>query len=127
MSDPTPLDTNPLAVALAHGLTHAEAGALVGISARTVRRRLASNPALREAIRAERQVLAQQVADLLTAQAEAAIARLGQVIADGADRDATAAARVVLDQAVRHRDAVYVSDRLADIEQTLRLRQEEAS
>lgn len=92
-----------LVAALASGVGQDSAGAIVGVSGRTVRRRLASNPALREAVREERDALAGQVAGLLVAQAIEAVHRLMQIVNEGNDRNAVQASRVVVAEARQHR------------------------
>lgn len=111
-----------IVAALATGATHAEAGKAAGCSTRTVARRL-TEPSIAAAVDAERTRLAQEVADALAGRARAAVDRLAAVVAEGSDRDAVTAARVVLDQAVRHRDHVYVADRLVALEAALTRRE----
>jgi hypothetical protein len=100
---------------LASGSTHAEAGDAAGCSERTVRRRLADE-SVRAALAAERERVGQQIADMLSGRAAAAVDRLARVVTEGSDRDAVQACRIVLDMMTRHRDAVYVLDRLAALE-----------
>lgn len=71
---------------------------------------------VRDALDAERMRLAAEVADQLTGSARDAVGRLRRIVAEGADRDAVNAARVLLDQMTRHRDHAWVSDRLAALE-----------
>lgn len=112
-----PLDPQQraLVVALASGLSQDAAGELVGISGRTVRRRLTADPSLRDAVQEQRDVNACMVADQLVAQAVQAVERLGSIIDQGADRDAVAACRVVLAEARQHRETTLTSDRLRDV------------
>lgn len=112
-------DDRILVAALAAGATQDEAGALIGRSGRTVRRRLADDPDLRAAVQAERDAHACRIADLLVAQAAQAVASLSRIITDGADRDVVGACRVMLSEARQHREAAYVADRLAHVETLL--------
>lgn len=107
-----------IVAALACGATHEQAGTAAGCAGRTVRRRLAE-PTVRAALEAERTRLASEVADALTGNARAAVERLRRVVDDDADRDAVNAARVLLDQMVKHRDHTWINERLDDIEARL--------
>lgn len=122
-SPPVNLDADAYVIvaALASGSTQEEAAAAVGCSARTVRRRL-TEPAVRAALDAERSRLAAETADVLTGRSRAAVDRLHRVVTEGTDRDAVAACRVLLDQMIRHRDHVWIADRLADAEARLSAR-----
>jgi len=91
-----------------------------------VRRRLA-DPTVRAALDAERTRVAHEVADALTARGRAAVDRLARVMDTGLDRDAVAAARVLLSEARGHREATYVADRLREVETTLYARRMEAT
>ena len=104
-----------IVAAVASGMTHAAAADAAGCSTRTVRRRVAE-PTVRAALDNERRRLTEQVADALAGRSLDAIDRLASIMTDGNDRDAVSAARVVLDQALRHRDAVWIADRVADAE-----------
>jgi hypothetical protein len=117
MSTTTTLDPQQraLVVALASGLSHDAAGDLVGISGRTVRRRLAADPALRDAVQAQRDENACMIADLLVAQAAQAVERLARIIDQGTDRDAVSACRAVLAEARQHRETTVTSERLRDV------------
>jgi hypothetical protein len=119
-------DTRIIVAAVASGSTQAEAAEVAGCSARTVRRRLA-DPTVRAALDAERTRVAHEVADALIARARAAVDRLARVVDSGADRDAVAAARVLLSEARGHREATYVADRLREVENALFARRLEES
>jgi hypothetical protein len=113
---PTAEQDQVLVAALAGGATYDRAGAAAGISARTVRRRMA-DPGFRARVREASSELARAVAAHLTASSVTAVDRLS-VLLDGPDpRVQLAAVRLVLDAALRHREAVELEERMSALEQ----------
>lgn len=104
--------------AIATGATQRMAAEIAGCSERTVRKRLAT-PEVKRSLEVERQRLAEEVADALTGALPCAVRRLVCISSAGADRDAMGAARVLLTEARAWRDAVYVSERLVELEAAL--------
>jgi len=118
MTEKQPARDAVLIAALATGATWAQAGTAAGCSARTVGRRLA-DPTMRAALGAERQRLAEQVADALTGAVTATVTRLAAITEQGADRDAVGAARVLLAEARAWRETAWVTQRLDAVEDEL--------
>lgn len=113
-----------IVAAVASGVRQTDAATIAGCSARTVRRRLAL-PAVAAAVAAEREARSRVLVDLLREQSAGAVTRLERIIRDGADRDAVAAARVVLAEGRQHREQAEVVERLAAVETILAARTED--
>lgn len=123
MADLTDRDQRIVA-ATASGLRQADVAATAGCSARTVRRRLA-DPGVAAAVVTEREARSRVLVDLLREQSAGAVNRLTRIIREGADRDAVAAARVVLGEGRAHREQAEVVARLDDLEAVVAARRED--
>lgn len=118
----TPRDRE-LARLLAAGATAARAGESVGLSERTVRRRLA-DPAFLDLVDAERTEHVERIIDGLTLVARRAITVLSEIL-DGEQVPPAvkvSAARVTLTSVLGWRDQLELDRRLADVERALRAR-----
>lgn len=117
-----PASDAALAAALAAGATQEAAGAAVGVSARTVRRRLEG-----AALRAEVGRMRQEIAHAVLAEAAAAAGEAVQVlVAIMRDLEAgpgarLAAARALLQTAGLYSERSEVSDRVGALEDSLKL------
>lgn len=116
-----------IVAALAVGMTWEQAATEAGCSKSTVKRRL-RRAAVRELLEEERERSAAQVTDVLTRVLPRAVYRLADIVAPGhkptpGDRDAIAAAKVLLAEGRAWRDHKYVVDQLADAEARLRARE----
>lgn len=114
-----------IVAAIASGRTWDQAADAAGCSRSVVARRLAV-PEIRAAVETERQRLAAQVADALTASVPAAVDRLQRIASTGTDRDAVNAARVLLGESRQWRDHRWVLDRLEAVEDALAEREAQA-
>jgi hypothetical protein len=102
--------------ALAAGATQAEAAATAGVTARTVRRRLAQ-PEFAERVSAERSALVTRTASRLIGLADAAVDALGELVRpETSDSIRLRAALGLLDAARVWREAGEIEERLALVE-----------
>jgi hypothetical protein len=112
-----------LARLLAAGATQARAGEQLGISERTVRRRLAE-PAFLDLIDQERTAHVERILDGMTLVARRAVTVLSAIL-DGEQVPPAvkvSAARVALSSVLGWRDQLEMDKRLADVERALRAR-----
>ena len=105
-------DDEILACALAEGFTHAAAGALIGVSAKTVQRRL-SNPKFAGAVGDRRRQRVSEVVGVLVSASRQAVQVLVEVLEGGAPADRLRAARMVLDYSSRYQRDQVLEDELA--------------
>lgn len=123
-ADDRPPRDRELARLLAAGATQARAGAEIGMSERTVRRRLA-DPAFLALIDAERVAHCERVIDSLTLVAGRAVTVLNDILddADAPPAVRVSACRTALTAVLGWRDQLELDKRLADVERALRARQ----
>jgi hypothetical protein len=101
-----------LIAALAEGLTHAAAGELAGVSAKTVQRRM-SNPEFAGAVGDGRRQRVRDVVGLLVGASQRAVQVLVEVLERGDPADQLRAARMVLEYSGRYHREQVVDDDLA--------------
>jgi hypothetical protein len=112
-----------LARLLAAGATQARAGEQLGMSERTVRRRVA-DPQFLDLVDQERTAHVERIIDGLTVVSRRAITVLGELIEDGDVPPAVrvSACRTALTAVLGWRDQLELDRRLTDIERALRAR-----
>ena len=113
-----------IVAAVASGARQADVAALAKCSTRTVRRTL-TRPEVMTALRTEREAQTAAVVDLLRVQTRGSVTRLERIVREGADRDAVAAARVILAEARAFREQAEVVERLAVVEAALDARRDD--
>jgi hypothetical protein len=112
----------PLVMALAGGATAEAAAQKAGVSLRTVRRRLAA-PAFRQRLQQVRADMVQRTAGALTAAATEAVRTLLELQKPpNPPAVRLAAARAVLDQGLKLREAAELEERLAELERRVEAR-----
>jgi hypothetical protein len=110
-------DTWPrAAAAIAAGASENEAGRVAGVTGRTVSRWRNDEVQFTDAVDAARTEYLNETAGLLAHISTAAVRKLGEIIEDGSERYALAAARTVLDMASRYRNAQALEGRLTALE-----------
>lgn len=107
-----------IVAAVASGVRQADVARIARCSTRTVRRTLA-RPEVDAALRSEREAQTAATVDLLRTQTRGSVERLERVINHGTDRDAVAAARVLLSEARAFREQHEVTERLTAVETAL--------
>ena len=107
-----------LAVALAAGLPVSEAAKSSGLSERTVYRRL-QEPGFQKRLAATRDELLTSALGELAASATHAVTTLRQLLESADDRVRLQAARTLLDQLLRLREAVTLESRVMELERRL--------
>ena len=107
-----------LAAELAAGASQTEAARRLGVSARTVRRRLEES-SFQARVRALRAARVQQIADRLGGAATAAVATLERLLSAGSESVQLGAARALLDAALGWRQAGELEERIAAVETAL--------
>lgn len=105
--------------ALAAGHTHAEAARIAHLTARTVRRRMA-DPLFRVELDDLKRTVVQQTAALLTDAATSAVATLKALLASRDEWVKLRSASAILDVSIRYREALDLSERLAELEERAR-------
>jgi hypothetical protein len=106
-------DDEILIAALAEGrYTHAVAGALAGVSAKTVQRRL-TNPGFARAVGERRRERVNEVVGQLVGASQRAVQVLVEVLEGGDPADQLRAARMVLEYSRRYHREQVVEDELA--------------
>jgi hypothetical protein len=103
-----------LVLELAHGANYADAGAAVGLSERSVRRRMA-DLAFRRRVREAAAEQHRRIAGRLDALADHALDALEELLASEVETVRLRAVRVVLESGLRHRESLLADD-LAELE-----------
>jgi hypothetical protein len=113
-----PRQNEPLVIALARGVSHAQASRECGVSARTITRRL-SDPAFRHRVQAARGVLVERATALLTGSMSLAALTLRRLLKADSEQVRLMAARSVLELGTKLRESVELEDRLSALEQQI--------
>lgn len=108
-----------LALALARGLSHAAAARTVGMSARTVQRRLESKE-FRQRVQTLRGRLVEQAVGLLSATNTAAARTLRQLLRDDSPMIRLSAAKAILELGTKLRESLELQQRIEAVEQALK-------
>ena len=113
-----PQATEALAGFLAAGLSQVDAATRAGVSTRTVARRLA-DPAFRRRVQELRAEMLARTSGLLADSGAEAVEALRELLKGESPQARLGAARAILENLIRVRDATEVEERLAAIEERL--------
>lgn len=105
--------------ALAAGHSHAEAAKIAGLSAKTVQRRMA-DPLFRAELDELKLHVVQQTAASLSDAATSAVFTLKKLLASRDEWVQLRSASAILDVAVRYRETLELSERVAELEERAR-------